>query len=78
VSDVALTWLSFAIWLVLTAVLFIVLARWSAGEGEWGGLPGIVRGFHDWATGARTSMRVSSSPTVRTEPPSPRAELEEL
>jgi hypothetical protein len=78
VSDVALTWLSFAIWLVLTAALFIILARWSAGEGAWGGLSGIVRGFHDWATEVRTSARASSSAGVGGGSPSPRAEIEEL
>ena len=82
-SDIALTWLSFAIWLVLTCALFIVLARWSAGEGAWGGLSEIVRGFHDWATDARMPARTSSGAggTLdggRGAESSPRAEIEEL
>lgn len=81
-GDVALTWLSFTAWLILTALLFIILARWSAGEGEWGSLTGLVRGFHDWATGSRPPTGSSSSPSQtadRTRPDaSPRAEMEEL
>jgi hypothetical protein len=74
-TDVQLAWLSTIAWFVMTAALFIVLARWSAGEGSWGGLPGIVRGLRDWTISehprADTSNHASSSG-------SPRAEITEL
>jgi hypothetical protein len=71
-----LTWLSFTIWLVLTSLLFIVLARWSAGEGSWGGMSGIVRGLHDWAAPQEPAPAVSSPASVATAEPV--AEIEEL
>lgn len=74
------TWLSFTIWMILTTLLFIVLARWSVGEGPWGGMAGIVRGFHDWATGEapHTAHASSSNASSGSSPSGPVAEIEEL
>jgi hypothetical protein len=72
VTDVQLAWLSTIAWFVMTAILFAVLARWSAGEGSWGGLPGIVRGLHDWTSSDRR-LPVSSPSSS-----SPQAEITEL
>jgi len=60
-TDVQLAWLSTIAWFVMTAALFLVLAHWSAGEGSWGGLPGIVRGLRDWTTGERQRPAHASS-----------------
>lgn len=75
-----LTWLSFTIWLILTSLLFIVLARWSAGEGSWGGMAGIVRGLRDWATteAPRAAPASSSNAGGGASPSGPVAEIEEL
>ena len=75
-TDVQLAWLSTIAWFVLTAALFLVLARWSAGEGSWGGLPGIVRGLRDWAVGERPRPAHASSPSGGSS--SPFAEIEDL
>lgn len=74
-SDVQLAWLSTIVWFVLTTALFLVLARWSAGEGSWGGLPGIVRGLRDWtATDHPRPLRLSTAGASS----SPTAVIEEL
>ncbi len=81
-SEVQLAWLSTIAWLALTTILFLVLARWSAGEGSWGGLPGIVRGLRDWTAGERPRPAHASSPgggsSADGGSSSPAAEIEEL
>jgi hypothetical protein len=79
-TDVQLAWLSTITWFVMTATLFLILAHWSAGEGSWGGLPGIVRGLHDWTTGDRPRLAHASShgSSGTASPASPSAEIEEL
>ena len=78
-TDVQLAWLSTIAWFVMTAALFLVLAHWSAGEGAWGGLPGIVRGLRDWTTGDRPHPAHASSHRSRSgSSPTARAEIEEL
>jgi len=49
VTDNQLATLSTLIWLVLTTILFIELANWSAG-GSWTIVPGLVRGVRGWVT----------------------------
>ena len=81
-TDVQLAWLSAIAWFVLTTILFLVLARWSAGEGLWGGLPGIVRGLRDWTAGGTSKRARVSSPGGGSGGGSaaspPRAEIDEL
>ncbi len=48
-TDNQLATLSTLIWLVLTSILFVELANWSAG-GSWTIVPGLLRGARGWAT----------------------------
>jgi hypothetical protein len=47
VTDPLLATLSTIAWLVVTSVLFVELANWSAG-GSWSIIPGLVRGARSW------------------------------
>jgi hypothetical protein len=49
-TDIELTTLSTIAWFVLTSALFFALARWSAGNGSWTILPGLVDGLRDWTS----------------------------
>ena len=75
-TDVQLAWLSTVAWFVVTSALFVALARWSAGDGAWGSLPGIVRGLRGWAAPWEPT-RQASSPAA-TAPGEPTAEIEDL
>jgi len=48
-TDNQLATLSTIVWLIVTTVLFLELANWSAG-GSWTIVPGIVRGVRGWVT----------------------------
>ena len=48
-TDLVLIWLSTAGTVLATAALFVVLARWSVGEGSWSMLPGLALGVSAWA-----------------------------
>ncbi len=48
-TGLALIWLTTAVTIVLTAVVFVALAEWSAGgAAPWSIVPGFARGVRDW------------------------------
>lgn len=50
-SDLALIWLSTIVTLLGTAILFVLLAHWSAGgPAPWSVAGSLARGIADWAT----------------------------
>ena len=86
-TDTELTTLSTIAWLILTSALFVALAHWSAGNGSWTILPGVVRGLREWTAEEVTPLRpAASSPQsiVRPQPSAahdagePIAEVEDL
>lgn len=48
-TGIQLTWLTTAVTVVVTAVVFFVLAEWSAGgPAPWSIVPGFARGIRGW------------------------------
>jgi len=60
-TDIELATLSTVASLILTSALFVALARWSAGNGSWTILPGVVRGVRDWMARDEPPRTSSSS-----------------
>ena len=73
-TDTELATLSTIAWLIVTSALFVALAHWSAGNGSWTILPGVVRGLREWTLRESRLLPESSSP----RPLDPVAEIEEL
>lgn len=59
-TDLQLTALGTVAWLIGTAMLFILLARWSAG-GTWGIANAVVRGLTGWVGGEASAGARSPS-----------------
>ncbi len=48
-TGLAMIWLSTIVTTATTAVLFVLLAQWSAGgAAPWSIVPGLVRGIREW------------------------------
>jgi len=60
-SDLQLIWLSTILTVLATAMLFVLLAQWSAGgSAPWSIAAGVARGISDWASpGAERPRTVS-------------------
>jgi hypothetical protein len=72
VTGLAMIWISTIVTTATTAVVFVLLAQWSAGgAAPWSIAPGLVRGIRDW--GQRDEdlepFRVVSPAAQLPEPP---------